>query len=106
MKVLPLILSGEMSRQGTRPPLILETGEIATRHFCQPLGWYGREWSFPERNTLYVEHALELSRKADRRCLDRAGVQPEDVGALFFVSTRSAERSVGKEGRSRWSAYH
>jgi alkylresorcinol/alkylpyrone synthase len=66
---------------------IFDNGQIGARHFCQPLEWYGREYSFPERNALYVEHALELSEKAARRCLDRAGVEPEDVGALFFVST-------------------
>jgi hypothetical protein len=66
---------------------VFDNGQIETRHFCQPLGWYGREWSFPERNALYVEHALELSEKAARRALDRAGVKSEDVGALFFVST-------------------
>ena len=66
---------------------IFDNSQIETRHFCQPLGWYGQEWSFPERNALYVEQALELSEKAARRALDRAGVQPEEVGALFFVST-------------------
>src|SRR3712207_1526366 len=64
---------------------VFDNGQIETRHFCQPLGWYGREWSFPERNALDVEHALELSRKGALRCLDRAGEQPEDVGARFFV---------------------
>ena len=39
---------------------VFDNGRIETRHFCQPLGWYGREWSFPEGNALYVEHALEL----------------------------------------------
>ena len=66
---------------------IFDNGQIASRHFCQPQEWFGREWSFPERNALYAEHALELSEKAARRCLDRAGVEPEEVGALFFVST-------------------
>ena len=66
---------------------VFDNGEIASRHFCRPLEWFGREWSFPERNALYVEHALELSEKAARRCLDRAGVGPEEVAALFFVST-------------------
>lgn len=66
---------------------IFDNGQIGTRHFCQPLEWFGQEWSFPERNTLYVEHALELSEKAVRRCLDRVGAKPEEVGALFFVST-------------------
>src|SRR5215218_10563833 len=66
---------------------VFDNAQIETRHFCQPLKWYGREWSFPERNALYVEQALELSEKAARRCMDRAGVKPCDVGALFFVST-------------------
>ncbi|MDQ5814656.1 MAG: stilbene synthase [Actinomycetota bacterium] len=66
---------------------IFDNGLIETRYFCQPLEWFGQEWSFPERNALYVEHALELSEKAVRRCLDRVGAKPEEVGALFFVST-------------------
>src|SRR5918911_4778849 len=66
---------------------IFDNGLIETRYFCQPLEWFEREWTFPERNALYVEHALELSEKAARRCLDRAGAEPERVGALFFVST-------------------
>jgi alkylresorcinol/alkylpyrone synthase len=66
---------------------VFDNGQIEARHSCRPLEWFGREWSFPERNELYVEHALELSGKAARRCLDRAGVEPEEVGALFFVST-------------------
>lgn len=66
---------------------IFDNGLVEARHFCQPLEWFGREWSFPERNALYIEHALELSEKAVRRCLDRVGVNPEEIGALFFVST-------------------
>ncbi len=66
---------------------VFDNGEVATRYFCRPLEWFGREWSFPERNALYVEHALELSEEAAHRCLDRAGVGPEEVATLFFVST-------------------
>jgi alkylresorcinol/alkylpyrone synthase len=66
---------------------IFDNGLIKARYFCQPLEWFGQEWSFPERNALYVEHALELSEKATRRCLDRVGAKPEEIGALFFVST-------------------
>ncbi|HZC19703.1 MAG TPA: 3-oxoacyl-[acyl-carrier-protein] synthase III C-terminal domain-containing protein [Rubrobacteraceae bacterium] len=66
---------------------VFDNGQIETRHSCRPLEWFGWERSFPERNALYVEHALELSEKAARRCLDRAGVEPGEVGTLFFVST-------------------
>jgi alkylresorcinol/alkylpyrone synthase len=43
--------------------------------------------SFSEKNDLYVGSALELSEKAARRALDKAGADPADVGAIFFVST-------------------
>ena len=46
---------------------IFDNGLIEARYFCQPLEWFGQEWSFPERNALYIEHALELSEKAARR---------------------------------------
>lgn len=39
---------------------IFDNGLIETRYFYQPLEWFGQEWSFPEWNALYVEHALEL----------------------------------------------
>jgi alkylresorcinol/alkylpyrone synthase len=49
--------------------------------------WFERDHTFAEKNALYVEHALDLSEKAARRALDRVGAGPEDVGAIFFVST-------------------
>jgi alkylresorcinol/alkylpyrone synthase len=52
-----------------------------------PVEWFEEDHSFPEKNALYREHALNLSEKAARRALDRAGADPEDVGAIFFVST-------------------
>ena len=60
---------------------------IEARNFCVPPDWFYEDHSFPEKNALYVENALDLSEKAARRALDRAGVEPGDVGAIFFVST-------------------
>lgn len=60
---------------------------VEGRNFCVPPGWFYEEHSFPEKNDLYVENALDLSEKAARRALDRADVAPEEVGAIFFVST-------------------
>jgi alkylresorcinol/alkylpyrone synthase len=53
---------------------VFDNGQIETCHFCQPLEWFGWEWAFPKRNALYIEHALELSEKAARRCLMRREV--------------------------------
>ena len=66
---------------------IFDNVHIENRHFCVPAEWFERDHTFPEKNALYVEHALELSEKAARRALDRVGAGPNDVGAIFFVST-------------------
>ena len=67
--------------------LVFDNAHVENRHFCMPPAWFYEDHTFPEKNTLYVEHALDLSEKAARRALDRAGVDPSDVGAIFFVST-------------------
>jgi alkylresorcinol/alkylpyrone synthase len=66
---------------------IFDNVQVENRYFCVPRVWFERDHSFPERNALYVEHALDLAEKAARRALDKAGATPEDVGAIFFVST-------------------
>ena len=70
-----------------RLPPIFDNVDVDNRHFCVPVEWFERDHGFPEKNALYVEHALDLSEKAARRALDRVGVGPEEVGAIFFVST-------------------
>lgn len=66
---------------------IFDNVTVENRYFCVPLAWFESDHTFPEKNALYVEHALGLSAKAARRALDRAGTEPEDIGAIFFVST-------------------
>lgn len=66
---------------------VFDNAGVESRHLCVPVEWLEREHTFPERNALYIESTLELSEKAAWRAMDRAGVSPEDVGAIFFVST-------------------
>jgi alkylresorcinol/alkylpyrone synthase len=66
---------------------IFDNVNVDNRYFCVPVEWFERDHGFPEKNALYVEHAFDLSEKAARRALDRVGAGPEDVGAIFFVST-------------------
>jgi alkylresorcinol/alkylpyrone synthase len=66
---------------------IFDNVHVDNRHFCVPVEWFEEDHTFPEKNALYVEHALELSEKAARRALDKAGVEPGEIGAIFFVST-------------------
>jgi alkylresorcinol/alkylpyrone synthase len=66
---------------------IFDNVNVDYRHFCVPVEWFVRDHGFPEKNALYVENALDLSEKAASRALDRAGIGPEQVGAIYFVST-------------------
>ena len=66
---------------------IFDNVHVENRYFCVPVEWFEQDHTFPEKNALYVEHALDLSEKAARRALDRVGAGPEEVGAIFFVST-------------------
>jgi alkylresorcinol/alkylpyrone synthase len=66
---------------------IFDNVHVENRYFCVPVEWFEEDHTFPEKNALYVEHALDLSEKAARRALDRVGADPKEVGAIFFVST-------------------
>ena len=81
------LMFSEAYRDVERLLPVFDNANIDTRHFCMPPEWFGEDHTFPEKNALYVKHALDLSEKAARRALNRAGAEPEDVGAIFFVST-------------------
>lgn len=66
---------------------VFDNSGVQARHFCVPLEWLDEVHSFPEKNALYVKHALELSDGAARGSMVRAGAAPEDIGAIFFFST-------------------
>ena len=78
---------GEVYRDIGRLTPVFDNVHVENRHFCVPLTWFEEDHTFPEKNRLYVEHALDLSEKAARRAMDRAGVDPGEVGAIFFFST-------------------
>jgi alkylresorcinol/alkylpyrone synthase len=60
---------------------------VKTRHFAFPPEYYLANHSFEQRNADYVEQGTALAEEAARRCLERAGVGPEAVDHLFFVTT-------------------
>lgn len=66
---------------------IFDHSGVEQRFFCVPPEWFYEDHSFSEKNDLYIESALDLSEKAARRALDKAGADPADVAAVFFVST-------------------
>lgn len=66
---------------------VYDNAEIETRHFCVPLDWFAREQSFKEKNDLYIHHAIDLSRQAIERALERRGMDYQEIDYIIFVST-------------------
>ncbi|MGH3090205.1 MAG: type III polyketide synthase [Rubrobacteraceae bacterium] len=78
---------GETHRDIERLMPLFDNVSVENRRFCVPREWFDEDHSFPEKNDLYVENALSLSEKAARRAMDKAGVSPSEIGAVYFVST-------------------
>ena len=71
-----------------------KSGDAVTRvQALDPSAWTNSEW-ISAANAPVVTGRIE---GRNERAAD---------GASWFVSTRSEERRVGKECRSRWSPYH
>ena len=87
IKTFARSMFSEAYRDIERLTPIFDNVHVENRNFCVPLEWFDRDHTFPEKNDLYLEHALDLSAKAARRAMDRAGAGAEDIGAIFFFST-------------------
>jgi len=66
---------------------VYDNAEIDRRHFCVPIGWFGKHRAFAEKNDLYMNNALDLATIAIERALDAAGLSHGDIDYLLFVST-------------------
>jgi alkylresorcinol/alkylpyrone synthase len=59
---------------------------VGGRHLALPIERYPELRSFSETNDAWIGCAVELGERAVRDALDRAGLRPQDVGQLFFVT--------------------
>ncbi len=67
-----------------RLPSLYANCGVEGRHFALPLARYEELSTFGQFNDEWIRCALELGEKAVRTALDRAGLQPSDVDAIFF----------------------
>lgn len=62
--------------------------QIDTRHFAVPLSWFDEpNHTWKVRNDRYIEVAEAMSLTCAQQALDRAGLSPQDVDYILYVST-------------------
>ena len=66
---------------------LFENVEVDDRYFAVPPEWFETEHPLEERNAIYREQAVALSVLSGCRALDGAQVRPDEVDAIFFVSS-------------------
>jgi len=66
---------------------VYDNAGIRTRYSCVPIDWYRSTVGWKERNARFVEHAVELLRRAAQDCLARAQIPAERVDSIVVVST-------------------
>ena len=60
---------------------------VEYRHIMFPIDQFGRFSGFEESNDAWIAGALKLGEQAINKALDRAGLKPSDISAIFFAST-------------------
>ncbi len=78
---------GRTGRLEERLLSVFDHTGIETRHGVMPLDWFLEPRDFAERNRLYQEHANRLAIEATEKALAHAGVTPEEIDHVVFVST-------------------
>lgn len=66
---------------------VFDHASIGSRHFTEEKAWYAEPHGFAERNDLYVRSAVKMSAASAQRCLAGAGLKPQDIQHVFFIST-------------------
>lgn len=71
---------------------VFQNGEIVTRNLAKDMDWFKKDHTFEEKNIAYIEHAVEFSIDAIKKCLSNkeylsGAVDYEEIEAIFFIST-------------------
>jgi alkylresorcinol/alkylpyrone synthase len=66
---------------------VFDNAGIDQRNIVAPIGWYGQNHGWAERNRVYLEAADALFLDTARRAIDAAGLQPADIDGVVAVTT-------------------
>ena len=65
---------------------IVDNAQVHNRHAIFPIDYTIEPRALAKTNNEYIEHAVKLGREAAEKCLERAGMKPEDIDLIVTVS--------------------
>src|SRR6202047_4681937 len=65
---------------------IVDNAQVHKRHAIFPIEYTVEPRALEKTNQEYMEHAVKLGREAAEKCLQRAGVRPDEVDLIITVS--------------------
>jgi alkylresorcinol/alkylpyrone synthase len=65
---------------------IVDNAQVHNRHAIFPIDYTIEPRALSQTNNEYIEHAVKLGREAAEKCLERAGLKPEDIDLIITVS--------------------
>jgi predicted naringenin-chalcone synthase len=73
-------------KRGRHARAIFTASGVDYRHTAIDLDFYRQERSTQFRNETYLQHAIPLGEATIRRCLEGAGLEPQEIHDFFVVS--------------------
>ena len=65
---------------------IVDNANVQKRHSIFPVEYIVEPRPLSQTNNEYIEHAIKLGREATVKCLERAGLKPQDIDLIITVS--------------------
>ncbi len=65
---------------------IVDNAQVHNRHAIFPIEYTVEPRALSKTNQEYMEHAIKLGREAAEKCLERAGLRPDEVDLIITVS--------------------
>ena len=65
---------------------IVDNAQVQTRHTIFPIDYTVEPRGLHKTNNEYMDHAIRLGREAAEKCLERAGLRPDEIDLMITVS--------------------
>ena len=65
---------------------IVDNAQVHNRHSIFPIDYTIEPRPLCQTNNEYIEHSIRLGKEATEKCLERAGMKPQDIDLIITVS--------------------